>query len=101
MAKSPGKIKRPWVIERKPFEREIKNDEFYNSWPWRKKRKSFLINNPICKHCEAMGIITQARVVDHIVSIKRGGSKLDDENLQSLCDSCHNRKSANESRGMG
>ena len=101
MAKSPDKIVRSWVPQRKAFSREKDNSKFYNSWPWRKKRKAFRLKNPLCKHCELNDIVTPARVVDHIVAIEAGGAPLDDANLQSLCDKCHNRKSASESRGYG
>lgn len=99
MAKLPNKVKRSWVVERKPFEREKDNSEFYNSWTWRKIRKLFISKNPLCKHCDDKGITTTATVVDHIIPIERGGDKLNEENFQSLCESCHNKKSSNESRG--
>lgn len=99
MAKKPQTIKRSWVAERKPFERDNKNDTFYNSWSWRKIRKIFLSKNPLCKHCEANGVVEPATVVDHIKPINLGGDKLNEENFQSLCESCHNKKSSNESRG--
>lgn len=101
MANAPKKIVRSWVPQRAAFERENGNKEFYNSWPWRKKSKSYREEHPLCVVCEREGLVVQARVVDHIVSINKGGDKFDDDNLQSLCDSCHNRKSSHESRGMG
>lgn len=101
MASKPNKIKRSWVVERKPFERENNNDAFYNSWAWRKIRKIFLGSNPLCKHCEDKGITEIATVVDHIIAINRGGDKLNEDNFQSLCESCHNKKSSSESRGYG
>lgn len=101
MAKAPKKVSRPWLPERKSFDREVKNEAFYNSWPWRKLRKRFKENNPLCKHCEENGFIVPMKVVDHIVPIKKGGEPLSEDNLQSLCEKCHNKKSSNESRGMG
>lgn len=104
MPSKPQKIARSWVKETKPFERENSNQEFYNSWPWRKLRKRYLESNPLCVHCEAADVITKAKVVDHIVRINAGGEPLNEDNLQSLCESCHNKKSATESResrGMG
>ena len=35
-------------------------------------------------------------MVDHIKPINKGGSKLDIDNLQSLCNRCHALKSAKE-----
>lgn len=99
MASSPKKIVRSWVPQRLAFERENSNKEFYNSWPWRKKAKAYREANPLCVVCEFKGEIKAMKVVDHIVSINSGGAKLDDDNLQSLCESCHNSKSSKESRG--
>jgi 5-methylcytosine-specific restriction protein A len=36
-------------------------------------------------------------MVDHIKPVSIGGSRLEQSNLQTLCNSCHNKKSANES----
>ena len=103
MASKPDKVQRSWVPQRAAFEREKDNSAFYNSWPWRKFAKRFKQNNPLCLSCESNGLIVPAKVVDHIVTINNGGDKLDEGNCQSLCESCHNRKSSHESRagGMG
>ena len=37
-----------------------------------------------------------ATMVDHIVPIADGGEKLDEDNLQSLCQDCHARKTADD-----
>ena len=71
---------------------------FYNSPAWQKCRKAFRAANPLCKSCEALGRVTAAEVVDHIVERRDGGSDLDWNNLQSLCHTCHNRKTAIEKR---
>jgi 5-methylcytosine-specific restriction enzyme A len=100
MPKQPEKINRPWVKQRKPFERERSNEGFYNSWSWRKFAKQYKDANPLCVHCEANGVITPGTVADHIIPINKGGEKFNENNIQTLCESCHNRKSAGE-RGMG
>lgn len=103
MPSKPKKINRAYAPERKPFQREVDNSAFYNSWPWRKKRKQHLLKEPLCRMCKSNDIITAANMVDHIVPIAQGGAPLEDSNLQSLCDyrglSCHEKKSATESRG--
>jgi 5-methylcytosine-specific restriction enzyme A len=38
-------------------------------------------------------------VVDHVVPLKDGGARFDRANLQPLCVSCHNRKTARETAG--
>ncbi|XPS83916.1 HNH endonuclease domain protein [Desulfosarcina variabilis str. Montpellier] len=37
-------------------------------------------------------------IVDHIVELKDGGAPLSEDNVQSLCRSCHQRKTAREAR---
>lgn len=101
MAEKPKKIVRSWVPQRAAFERENSNQDFYNSWPWRKFAKRYKQNNPLCVECEKKGLVVAATVVDHPIPINAGGARLSEDNAQSLCESCHNRKSSNESRGYG
>lgn len=101
MPKKPKKIVRSWVPQRKAFAREKDNSEFYNSWPWRKFSKRYKESHPLCVECEKKDLVVLAKVVDHINPINNGGEKLSEDNVQGLCESCHNRKSANESRGYG
>lgn len=102
MTNRPNKVKRPWVRERKPFERDRENDNFYNSRAWRRLRVNFLINNSLCVKCATLGLVSVATVVDHILPINKGGERLDIDNLQALCAKCHNSKSGSEAvRGMG
>lgn len=96
MAKKPNSVKRSWVPERKAFERDNSNNDFYNSWPWRKLRKRFLESNPLCVYCNKAGIVSVATVVDHIIPINKGGERLNEQNLQPLCEHHHNSKSAKE-----
>lgn len=51
---------------------------------------------PLCAVHDALGLVVEASVVDHIIPIAAGGAKLSPRNLQSLCAQCHNRKSAIE-----
>lgn len=101
MANKPQKIVRSWVPQRAAFQRENSNSDFYNSWPWRKFAKRFKQSNPLCVECLKKDLVVPGKVVDHIKPINAGGEKLDEENCQTLCESCHNRKSSNESRGYG
>lgn len=90
------KCSRPWMVKREPFKRSRPNTGFYQSMAWRNLRKAFITQHPICEECKKKGIITPATVVDHIVPINEGGAALSPDNLQSLCDRCHNKKSASE-----
>lgn len=90
--------RRPWMAERKAQEgRKHSNTKFYQSTAWRKLRKVKLEKDPLCEECLKKDIHTPAKVADHIVPINQGGAALNITNLQSLCDRCHNIKSAKES----
>lgn len=76
------------------FRRDKASSDFYNSMAWRKLRNFFINKNPFCVKCGKF-----AKIVDHIIPIKQGGEKLNEENLQSLCIACHNKKTKNEFKG--
>lgn len=61
---------------------------FYATKEWKELRARFIAEHPRCAMCGA-----KAEIVDHIVPIKDGGPMLDERNLQSLCRSCHGKKS--------
>lgn len=63
--------------------------------PWRRIRERILVrDNYTCQYC---GYIGSELEVDHILNIAQGGSD-NDENLQSLCVPCHQKKSNDESK---
>lgn len=61
---------------------------------WRKLRLQVLMAEPLCRKCGKA-----AEDVDHIRTIRSGGSRLDPKNLQPLCHSCHARKSNTTDKG--
>lgn len=67
---------------------------------WRKARATYLHSHPLCVACEQQNRVTPASVVDHIKAHK-GDQDLfwDTSNWQSLCQSCHNSKTAKEDMG--
>jgi 5-methylcytosine-specific restriction protein A len=69
---------------------------FYQSAAWRSVRAAFLREHPLCTRCEKAGRVVPSVVADHIEPLKDGGARFDWSNLQGLCLSCHNRKSAGE-----
>lgn len=69
------------------------NMRFYNSSAWRRLSKKLLRIRPFCPCGD------EAKQVDHIVPINQGGAMLDTSNLQTLCVSCHAKKTANETFG--
>lgn len=68
---------------------------------WQKVQAEHLRIEPHCRRCAEYGRIIEARQVDHIIPLARGGAHYDHANLQSLCDSCHSRKIATEDGGFG
>ena len=83
----------------KDYSRFFRSDasrSFYNSKEWKALRKKFLSEHPLCACCLSEGRYTPAKIVDHIIPIKMGGKTLDESNPQSLCWSCHSKKSNNE-----
>ena len=63
-------------------------------WAWAKVSKYVRTNEPICRHCQN----AVATMVDHIIPLKQGGARLELNNLQPLCRSCHAIKTARETR---
>jgi len=72
---------------------------FYASSVWKALSRAHRLQNPWCSLCASEGRSTPAVQVDHIVGIRQAPDRaLDPENLQSLCMSCHNRKTFAEGR---
>jgi 5-methylcytosine-specific restriction enzyme A len=66
---------------------------------WAKVRSAHRKREPLCRRCEKSGRVRHVEEVDHIVPFRGSGYlMLADWNLQSLCRSCHARKSANEGK---
>ena len=64
---------------------------------WRKARKKYLTEHPLCVKCRKQGRYVKATDVDHIIP-HRGNLDLfwDRNNWQALCHSCHSRKTRRE-----
>lgn len=69
---------------------------------WRKARKRYLEQHPLCVMCKAEGRTTEATVVDHKIPHK-GDKHLfwSVENWQPLCKKHHDQKTAAEDGGFG
>ena len=74
----------------------------YDSVHWRKARKAYLAQHPLCVMCAEAGHDTPATVVDHIEPHNEDYQKFwDSENWQPLCSQCHNSiKSLQDSTGQ-
>ncbi len=93
----PKSKKRSWI---KTMPKQFRQHEtnFYHTKAWRMTRKFYIKDNPLCEMCKRKSPpeTTAAQMVDHIKQISLGGSMLHHSNLQSLCNSCHAKKSAIE-----
>lgn len=88
-----------WPLSRKRSEyNRPENAAFYNSARWRKISRYHRGDNPLCAECERNGRYTGGDVCDHIIPIIFGGHPTHGHNLQTLCHSCHNKKSAKEKK---
>lgn len=88
------------VYNRARTARESPDDAFYHTQRWRRLRDQHMREEPLCRSCRARGMTVAGQVVDHITPVKQGGDRWDPANLQTLCNPCHEVKSANEgSRG--
>lgn len=83
------------------YQRDEFSKNFYKTPEWKLTRRRHLAAHPFCEECLKAGKRTKATMVDHIVPIKQGGDKFAECNLQSLCWSCHSRKSAEEGSRWG
>lgn len=61
-----------------------------------KIRERILERDPVCVICLAKGIVTETKIVDHVLSLAEGGTD-DDDNLQGLCKPCSDQKTEEES----
>ena len=60
-------------------------------------RPAQLLREPFCRECARQGVRTPAEDVDHIRDHKGDWTLFTDPaNLESLCHSCHSRKTARE-----
>ena len=80
--------------------RAAKERAHYTSDDWRAKRERILVRDAcMCRSCGEVCYGKDAHV-DHIVPLEDGGTDAD-RNLQTLCSSCHGRKTRDEQRRKG
>ncbi len=73
----------------------------YKSARWTRLRQRVLDADPLCRYCLEAEIVEEAKVVDHIRPHK-GDPELfwDQDNLQPLCEACHNGRKQREDLGQ-
>ena len=97
-------FKPPW-INRKPRAKRVTPETRPNAHQrgycgagWKATRRDVLLrDNSQCQSCGAL-VMGRAAHIDHIVTKAQGGSDLP-SNLQTLCSSCHSRKTSKERVG--
>ena len=57
---------------------------------WKRIRDRYAAQHPLCEQCLKEGRYAPVEEVHHILPISKGGTH-DEENLMSLCQSCHTR----------
>ena len=67
---------------------------------WRRIRQPYIKEHPVCELCERKNILKPVEEVHHIVPLSKGGTH-NEENLMSLCKSCHSRLTATEGGRWG
>ena len=58
---------------------------------WQKIRAAKRARDPLCELCREAGRVVLAELVDHFIPLAANGTH-DDENLVSMCRSCHGLK---------
>ena len=75
---------------------------FYAGTRWRNLRTWVLDQCPLCVRCREKGLTVLAKHVDHVIDRKeRPDLAYDDTNLESLCHSCHSKKTATRNNTRG
>lgn len=94
-----------WCIRKDDRQREMAKfkynyNDFYHSQEWRAVRRAVLERDHyLCQTCKRNGIIKTGNTVDHIVPVRVDWSKrLDIDNLETICTSCHNKKHERNSK---
>ncbi len=85
------------------YERNPQARAFYRGAAWLRMRKLILErDHGLCQECLRHGRYTPATAVHHKQELlERWDLRLDPDNLESLCDECHNRMRAGPSTAEG
>lgn len=65
----------------------------YNTAAWQRLREAKLSADPLCEACLRREVVEEAKVVDHIIAIAKGGDPFPPlSGLMAMCEPCHNIK---------
>ena len=89
--------------ERYRTERDKTYIKFYQSREWKNLRKSVMLEQDgLCQECLRQGYYKAGKIADHIIELKDDWDKrLDKDNIEILCHSCHNKKTKEEQKRRG
>lgn len=91
-----------WCPAHKPRPAARRESAAWNSWYslpiWtRELRPAQLLREPFCRECARRGLRVRATDVDHVQDHKGNWTLfISENNLESLCHSCHSRKTMRE-----
>lgn len=89
-----------WRPRRMTTTSQTKEVKHYQTRDWRARRTRILLRDAMrCRECRRAVSGREAHV-DHLVPLEEGGTDSYD-NLQTLCDQCHGRKTRAEQRRRG
>lgn len=100
------------IHERYCLEHQRQMDNHYNRYQrdsdtrkryganWKRIRAQYILAHSLCEMCKEEGRLTPVQEVHHILPLRDGGTH-DDENLMSLCKSCHSTITAKEGGRWG
>lgn len=96
MARRPASLTAPKPSRKWAGNARRSRHERGYGWEWEKTRARILKRDRhLCQACRAADRVTLATDVDHIKPKSQGGDDAD-TNLQALCHSCHQSKTARE-----
>ncbi|MCH4175899.1 MAG: HNH endonuclease [Streptococcaceae bacterium] len=77
-------------------------DKLYKTTRWKKLRIVVIRRDfGLCQECKRRGIITKGRIIHHKIEARDDLSKFwDIDNLEVICDSCHNKEHPERSGGV-
>lgn len=76
------------------------NRAFYQSARWHRLSLQFRKANPLCAKCLKEGHTRLGQCADHVIPLVQWtGDPYAVSNLQTLCKSCHSKKTINERKG--
>ena len=70
------------------------------TWAWNQYTHAYRRRHPLCVACLAIGLTTAAECVDHITPVSGPDDPLfwEESNHQSLCWSCHSKKTVQDTK---